>query len=325
MRVLIYWLVLVIAVVTLGCNKLPEDHNRLWMKQNGRVKVLCTISMIGDVVERIGGEYVDVLTLISGDLNPHSYELVKGDDEKFRIADIIFCNGLGLEQGSSLSYLLKNNDNIVVLGDKVREQRPDDICVIDYQVDPHIWLDISLWKSVVDPIVDSLIDIDPEHKDYYRRCGEEVIGEFEKTHEEVRSLVQDVPDERRYLISTHDAFNYFVRAYLATDEEVANNTWLERMASPEGLSPESSLSVVDIQRVLNYALKHDVKVLFLESNVNAASFRKIVLAAQDKGFSLVISDDCLYGDAMGPEGSDEGDYLGIMRHNAEVIKKYLLQ
>ena len=115
--------------------------------KDGKVKVLSTIAMIGDLVNQIGAEYVDSLTLLRGDLDPHSYQLVKGDDEKLAYADIIFYNGLGLEHGPSLQHYLENHKNAIGLGNKVMDQDPALILRVQGQLDPHIWMDVSLGQK----------------------------------------------------------------------------------------------------------------------------------------------------------------------------------
>ena len=106
MRIICFLLVL-LTMFSCDDNSLHERH-REWMDSNGKLKVLCTTVIIKDVVEGVGGEYIDVISLINGGLDPHSYELVKGDNEKFQCAEVIFSNGLGLESGTSLQYLLLN-------------------------------------------------------------------------------------------------------------------------------------------------------------------------------------------------------------------------
>src|ERR1700722_8944557 len=118
-------ILLILSVLMQSCGGSSNDEKsqenlRQWMDPNGKIKVLSTTAMIDDIVKQIGGERVDSITLISGLLDPHSYQLVKGDDEKLMKADIIFCNGVGLEHGPSLRNFLENSPKAICLGDKVR-------------------------------------------------------------------------------------------------------------------------------------------------------------------------------------------------------------
>ena len=118
----------------------PSSGARLdeWMQPNGKVKVLCTTAMISSLVREVGGEMVDCLTLIQGESDPHSYQLVKGDDEKLAFADIIFYNGLGLEHGPSLAERLRLNPNAFAVGDFLVEKDPENAIIDNGSLDPHI-------------------------------------------------------------------------------------------------------------------------------------------------------------------------------------------
>lgn len=296
---------------------------RQWMQPNEHVKVLSSIAMISDLVQQIGGEHVDALTLIKGELDPHSYQLVKGDDEKLNFADLIFYNGLGLEHGPSLQYHLQNNKKAIALGNKIEQDFPDLILHANGQLDPHIWMDISLWKKTVPYIVEALSLQDPKHQNDYQRNGERLIRTMQSAHEEVKKLLQSIPEKQRYLVTSHDAFNYFTRAYLAEDTEKTENQWQKRFAAPEGLAPESQLSTTDIQHIIDHLAKYHINVLFPESNVSKDSIRKIVSAGKEKGLQLVIAEEALYGDAMGKPGSGGDTYLKMIEFNAHTIAKYL--
>lgn len=290
-----------------------------WKQPNGKVKVLSTIAMIDDLVKQIGKEHIDTLTVITGELDPHSYQLVKGDDEKFAFADLIFYNGLGLEHGPSLQHQLETNPKATPVGNKIQQQFPDLILYYNGQLDPHIWMDISLWAKTVPFIVEALSAKDPEHKEAYRANGVLLVEQMLHTHNKVRQKLQEIPEEKRYLVTSHDAFNYFTRAYLATQEELANNSWQKRFAAPEGLSPESQLSATDIQLILDYVKRYNIHLLFPESNVSKDSIRKIISASKDNGLDLRMAAPFLYGDAMGHPGSDGDTYLKMIQHNALTI------
>ena len=131
--------------------------------------------------------------------------------------------------------------------------------------------------------------------------------------------MQKLPDSRRYLVTSHDAFNYFTKAYLANDGEREQNNWVERFAAPEGLAPESQISSKDIQDILDYLNKYQIQTIFFESNVSKSSIRKIVDSGQQKGINVKIAEKPLFADAMGGEGSGCETYLQMMEHNASSI------
>jgi manganese/zinc/iron transport system substrate-binding protein len=292
---------------------------RLWMKPNGKIKILSTITQIGDLVEEIGGDRIDSWVLMHGELDPHSYELVKGDDEKFARADLIFYNGLGLEHGASLDATLHRHPAGVNLGAWIEKKHPQKILKKQQSVDPHIWMDVSLWKETIDPITEHLIILDPEGKAFYEGRATQLKEKMDDLHQEMLSLLQKVPSNKRYLVTSHDAFHYFTKSYLAdpTDGEA----WTERFAAPEGLAPDGQLNPRDIAAIIDYLRQKNISVLFPESNVSRDSIKKIVSAGRELGLQISICSDVLYGDAMG--ASENKSYFDSMRHNAEVISRYL--
>jgi manganese/zinc/iron transport system substrate-binding protein len=293
-----------------------------WMIPNGKVKVLSTTAMINDLVKEVGGENVDGLTLIVGELDPHSYQLVKGDDEKLLFADLIFFNGLGLEHGPSLQNFLMQQSKAVALGDNIQNENPSLIISYREQLDPHIWMDVSLWAKAVNYIVEALSQKDPVHAEMYRLNGQQLIHRMLEEHAHIREQLQEIPAEKRYLVTSHDAFNYFARAYLA---EISENKqdWQERFVAPEGLAPDSQLSTANIQAIIDHLKKYHIRVIFPESNISRDSIRKIVQAAKEKGLDVKIAMTPLYADAMGKEGSDGDTYLKMIKHNANIIASYL--
>lgn len=298
---------------------LPSQN---WTPGEKRTKVLVTIAMIEDLVRTIGGDTVAPLTLVKGELDPHSYQLVKGDDEKIAMADLVICSGLGLEHGPSLRESLAKNSKTICLGDLIQETDPNNIFYIQNTPDPHIWMDISLWAKGVPFIVEALSKINPEQAALYKQRGEALVKNMLEEHRKLQEKMQTIPAEKRYLVTSHDAFNYFTRAYLATDKERAENSWSERFAAPEGLAPESQLSSSDIRLILNHIKTYKVNVIFPESNVSKASINKLLDAGNEEGLHLTIASDALYGDAMGPPGSPGDTYLKMIRHNVDTIWQY---
>lgn len=320
------WLALWLGLFLAACGSSERSEEwQQWKAQNGKVKVLNTIAMISDLVQAIGGEHVDTITLIKGELDPHSYQLVKGDDEKFSSAQLIFFNGLGLEHGPSLQQQLYHNPLAIPLGDRILSQDADSALTFKRQVDPHIWMDISLWARGVPIIVEALSQKDPAHAELFKRNGDQLAKELEQAHRQVRQMMLDIPDDHRYLVTSHDAFNYFTRAYLATENEQKSGGWQDRFAAPEGLAPESQLSATDIQQIIAHLRKYAIHVVFPESNVSKDSIRKIVQAAKEKGLNIKIAETPLYADAMGKPGSDGDSYVKMIQHNAKVIANFLSQ
>lgn len=325
MRSFMHSILLLFFSLLVGCSKenAPREIKE-WNAQNGKLKVLSTTAMIDDMVKRIGAHLIDTLVLIKGELDPHSYELVKGDDEKLKTADLIFYNGLGLEHGPSLRQYLQKSPKAIGLGDLIYKTSPVEIILVGSMPDPHIWMDISLWMRTIDPIVEALSRLRPDDAKEFQENGRQLKEKMESANEDIYLLLQSIPENKRYLITSHDAFNYFTRAYLASDDD-SDEEWRIRFQAPEGLAPESQISASDIQAIIDHVQKYEIHVLFAESNVSKDSLRKIVSAAKEKGMDIRIAKEPLYGDAMGPPGSFGDTYLEMISHDAITIARYIMQ
>lgn len=326
MRLCLFVLASLVVFLSSSCQPSQTkagNSTQRWMTQNGKIKVLGTIAMIDDLVKHVGGEFVDTISLIKGELNPHTYQLVKGDDEKLAFADLVFYNGLGLEHGPSLQNFLAHSPKAVGLGNLILKRNPELILLMDEQPDPHIWMDVSLWAKTIEDITEALIKVDPIHAKNYKSNAENFKKALQKTHEKIKTMLKAIPEKQRYLVSSHDAFNYFARAYLAEEQELQENSWRKRVAAPEGLAPDSQLSPVHLQQILDFLKKNQVYVLFPESNVSKDSIKKILDAGTELGIHLKISNNHLYADAMGEPGSEGDSYENMLLHNASTIANHL--
>ena len=317
-------ILLIVALVT-GCFG-PDSNAKLrsWMAQDGRVKILCTTQMVADIVQEVGGDLVDCYTLIRGESDPHSYQLVKGDDEKLARADIIFYNGLGLEHGPSLAQYLKGNNKAHALGDWLKEQNPSKIIFVEEVTDPHIWMDVGLWSETLDYVAEILGKSLPHRKERFIGQKDVVQSRLKSLQAEIIARMTAIPVDKRYLVTTHDAFNYYVRAYFATNDERNSGQWRARCMAPEGLAPDSQISTADLQKLIEHIMAHDIRVVFAESNVSRDSLKKLIDSLKQKNYVLKIAPLPLYADAMGPEGSSAGTYSGMMRYDSQVIGDELI-
>ena len=298
-----------------GCAELQENNaqTRAWMQEEQRLRVLCTTEYVADLASIVGGDEVFVLTLIAGQNDPHSYRLVKGDDTKFRRADVLLCSGLMLEQGTTLERYLKRYSACSV-GDYI-QHRTNGAIVMGTVYDPHMWNDVSLWSYGVFLIADELSKIRPERSEYFQKNATVAFERYQALHKEFRDTMQRIDKKRRYLVTTHDAFSYFCRAYLASDDEISNDTWKERCMAPEGFAPESQISTKDLQRVIDYIIEHNVHSVFAEVGVNCDSIRKVVDICTGKGCNVALRQGLLYSDTLKAHST----YEEVMRHNIDVV------
>jgi len=272
--------------------------------------------MIDDLVGKIGGEEIDHVSLIQGDIDPHSYELVKGDGEKIVRADIVFFNGLGLEHGASLKNQFDKHPNALPLGDIVYAKQKEAFVFVDGQIDPHIWMDIALFSELIDPIVQALEKIDPVHAEQFRTRGRHLKEKMLSKDRTLYQQMQSLPSEKRFLVTSHDAFHYFTKKYLAEPDEV---NWERRLIAPEGLAPDGQMGIIDIKEVIDFLCENQVEVVFPESNINRDSLKKIVAICREKGLHVNIAEIPLYGDTMGGKGAGANSHLDMIEHNIQTL------
>ncbi len=306
--------------ILVACAGVQNSSNELgeWVKNDGRLRVLATTAIVADLVSRIGGPDVKVIAIINGNQDPHSYEVVKGDGEKFAYADAVFANGLMLEHSGSMQYQLSHHKNTFLLGDMLLKEKPDEIIYVEGQVDPHIWMDISLWSGCIDFVFEKLSEIDPDHKIAYFERSEKLRGEFAAVDLKIKESMQKIPEDKRYLVTSHDAFNYFVRRYFAPANQLEDGLWRTRLKALQGLAPDEQISVLQIKEIVDYVVKYNIGVIFPESNLSRDSLEKVKEACVRLGKQIRLASNTLYGDTLGGKG-----YLEMLEYDAEVLRDNL--
>ncbi|WP_213357784.1 metal ABC transporter solute-binding protein, Zn/Mn family [Chlamydiifrater phoenicopteri] len=280
--------------------------------------ILATNRMIYDCVKEVAGESVQCQLLIKGELDPHSYELVKGDSDKIAGADVVFCCGLGLEHTLSLRKLLENNPKVVKLGDCLAEKNKFKILYEEGVQDPHIWLDMGIWKHVPQEIAFALAKAYPELSEKFFANANKLAEELNKIDGWAKQSLSSVPIDKRFLVTGHSAFRYFSYSYLAEKEERESGFWKERFISPEGISPEAQIGIRDIIRVSDYICEHCVEVVFPEESLNQDSLRKIVSCLKKK-HCVRLSKQAIYSDNVPLNKS----YFDMFKHNVCIITEEL--
>ena len=269
--------------------------------------IVTTTGMIADAVKNIGGDSVAVEALMGPGVDPHLYKASQGDLSKLKDAAIIFYNGLHLEgkMGEVLEKLSRQKPVI-----PVTKSIPDSLLLTaeDYPdaYDPHVWFDLSLWSYVIEEIYRQLAEISPSRAPYYEKRLERYRKEVLDLHEEVKKEIASIPEKQRVLITAHDAFGYFGEAY---DIEVKGL---------QGISTLSEYGLKDVTSLVDYITQRNIKAVFVETSVSDRSIRSVLEGAQGRGHELKIGGN-LYSDAMGPEGSGAGTYIGMVKENVETI------
>jgi manganese/zinc/iron transport system substrate-binding protein len=228
-------------------------------------------------------------------------------------ADIIFYNGLHLEAGmSGVLERMEDYRKVVSVSDAIDHSTLIAPPEFEGAYDPHIWFDVSLWMQIVDPIRDALVEIDPGSSELYTNNAESYYTEMEALDVYVREQIESIPETQRVLITAHDAFNYFGRAY---NFEVRGL---------QGISTETEAGTGDVQDLVNFIVDRQIPAIFVESSVPQRNIEAVQEAVKAKGFEVNIGGE-LFSDAMGDTGTVEGTYFGMVRHNVDTIVSALNQ
>lgn len=267
--------------------------------------------MITDATRVIGGEHVEVIGLMGPGVDPHLYKATQGDLERLSSADLILYNGLHLE-GKMADVLVKMATKVptVRVTESIPESELREPPEFQGQYDPHVWFDVRLWMKVVERIRDALIDHDPEHQEDYRANAAQYLAELRELDAYARERIATIPRDRRVLITAHDAFGYFGRAY---DIEVMGL---------QGISTASEYGAQDLARLVDVIVQRQVKAVFVESSISPKSIEALVRGVEGRGGQVKIGGQ-LYSDAMGEAGTPEGTYVGMVRHNVNTITEAL--
>lgn len=271
------------------------------------LKVVTTTGHIADIVKFVGGDYVSVQALMGPGVDPHLYKASESDVEKISHADIIFYNGLHLEakMTSILEQLSKRRTIVAISKDMPADQFLADEKFPDVH-DPHIWFDVMLWSNAVHVVRDELIKLRPLHQEIFRSNAQQYIQQLQVLHEHVIVRSQELIPEQRILVTAHDAFRYFARAY---DFKVYGL---------QGISTETEAGVKDVSKLADYIVKNKVKAIFVETSVSERTIQAVVEAVAAKGWQVRIGGE-LYSDALGTLGTKEGTYVGVIEHNINTI------
>ncbi len=292
-----------------GCRQPPIQESS--SAPSKKKQVLSTTGIVEGMVREIGEPWIESKCLMKSELDPHSYELVKGDREKFEQADLLFFNGLGLEHSLSLRQQIDRHPCAIAVTQRI-ELEPENLLYVEGHVDPHVWMDVSLWIRGVDVVVEALSRLDPAHEQDFVARGISYKKELSALDDRIYTTIQQIPASSRVLITSHDAFHYFVRRYFAEPGEI---NWDYRCAAPEGLAPDAQLSLKELYRVLDLIRTHQVTVLFPESNVSRDALKKLLSSAKAEGISITLAQSPLYGDTLG----GASNYIEMMDHNTQVI------
>lgn len=292
--------ILLVGGTLLACqpNQKPTD---------GRLSIVATTGMLHDATINIVGDKIDVQSIMGPGVDPHLYKATQGDLSKLNRADLIIYNGLYLE-GKMGEILKKIGRKKAVLAAAEKLSESDLIATTEFgsSYDPHVWFDVNIWSKVVAIISDEIQRFDPENASFYKQNTQQYLASLSNLHQAVISEISKIPKSQRVLITAHDAFGYFGRAY---DIEVRGL---------QGLSTATDFGLRDIAEITDLIIERDIKAIFVETSVSDKAIKAVLNGAVEKGHDVIIG-GYLFSDAMGEFGTDEGTYLGMVNKNVKVI------
>ena len=268
---------------------------------------LATIGMIADVAANVAGPCAEVEALMGPGVDPHLYQASASDVQKFQDADIIFYSGYALEGqlGEVLKQFGKRKPTVGVSPSSIS---PAELITAQdvYGIDPHLWMDVSLWRKIAPTIATTLGELVPG-------CGADLsvradayARQLDALHQWIKASIATIPEAQRILVTAHDAFNYYGRAYGI------------EVAGIQGISTASEAGVSDIRRMVDVVVDRKVPAVFIESTINPRTIQAVVDAAAQRGQAVVIGGQ-LFSDAMGAPGTAGGTYIGMLVQNTRTI------
>lgn len=276
------------------------------------LRVVATTAMIADPAREIAGPHAVVTALMGEGVDPHLFSPARADMAALLAADLVLANGHHLEgrmndafervaaRGTPVVRVAEAVDDSILLA----ELPPGGSRRID--VDPHLWMDPLAWLEATNAIADALAAADPPNAEFYRANAATYQQKLRRVHTHAETAIASIPESQRVLVTAHDAFNYFARRYGIEVHAI------------QGLSTESEASVRDVENLVALLVERRIPAVFAESSISDRNVRALIAGAAARGHTVALGGS-LYSDAMGPAGTPEGTYLGMIEHNVRTI------
>lgn len=272
------------------------------------LRVVATVGMAADLVRRVGGERIAVQQMMGSGVDPHLYKATRDDMRELMSSDLIVSVGLYLEgRLEETISRLSERQRVLVLGTSM----PRELLLVDDSgsgghPDPHVWMDVSLWSRSIPSIVSALTELRPEYGEEFSSRGAALAAELSMLHRFGVECLQSVPAERRVLVTSHDAFRYFGRAYGV------------EVLGVQGISTESEAGLLRVNELVDLVVGRGVAAVFTETSVSQKNMQALIEGAAARGQRVVLGGE-LYSDAMGESGTAAGTYAGMLEHNLVTV------
>ncbi len=278
---------------------------------SGKLQVVTTTGQIGDMARHVGGELVEVTALMGPGVDPHLYVASEGDVDRLVQADVILYNGLFLEaQMADVLRQIGERKPAIPVAERIDPGQLLPWANYTDEFDPHVWFDVSLWMKTVDAVRDALAEADPDNAATYQANAEAYLAHLAELDAYVKQQAATLPAEKRVLVTAHDAFHYFGRAYGF------------EVRGLQGISTASEAGTADVRELADFIAERKIPAIFIETSVPVRNVEALQAAVRDRGGEVVIGGQ-LYSDALGSPDSDAGTYIGMVRHNIDTIVQAL--
>ncbi|MDQ8184687.1 metal ABC transporter solute-binding protein, Zn/Mn family [Pelagicoccus sp. SDUM812002] len=293
----------------------------LFVVTNGHAKlrVVASTSQIADIVRNVGGDEVDLTVLMGPGVDPHLYKATARDVVSMQRADLILYNGLHLEGrlAETFSKVNKLGRTVVAVAESIPAEQLLASANYEDAHDPHVWFDPALWAYVISSVEESLAQADPDHAQDFAQRSSLYKREVESVSAWAQKRIDSVPVEQRVLVTSHDAYNYFGRAFGF------------QVVGVQGVSTASEAGLADITKTADFIKRRKIPAIFVESSVSPATIERI---SKDSGARIGGE---LFSDALGARGEmhigsegeqyDVGTYLGMFKYNVDTIVNGLIE
>jgi manganese/zinc/iron transport system substrate-binding protein len=295
-----------IVLLCLGVSVLPIEA------ADKKLRVAATVTMVADLARQMGGERVEVDALMGPGVDPHLYKAAASDITKLQQADVIFYSGLLLEgkMQDIFAKLARSKRFVYPVTEAIPVEKLLEPPEFAGHYDPHVWFEVPLWKLCVDVVAKGLSEADPAGKDFYEKRAAETRARMDELHAWALKKSAELPAERRILVTSHDAYNYFGRAYGF------------QVVGLQGISTVTEAGLADMAKLTDFIKQKKVKAVFVETSVPHHTIERI---SKDTGVKIGGE---LFSDAMGTPGQlengyDLGTYEGMIKHNMTTIVEAL--
>lgn len=308
-----FFVFLLLLMVFASCSGKKQEPAQKIEKWTGEYpyKITTTVGMVTDIVRQIVGDKAVVTGIIGEGIDPHLYKPTRNDVAALMNGDILFYAGLLLE-GKLSDALLKVKKTKPVLA--VTEQVPAEYLLQPAEFkghyDPHLWMDISGWMHAVEAALAGLEKFDPDNTEFYRKNAYGYISLLEELHGYAQIAIASIPENKRIMVTAHDAFNYFGRAYNI------------EVIGIQGISTESEAGIEDLNNLVDLLVEKKIGAIFAETSVADKNIQALIEGAASRGHTMIIGGK-LFSDAMGGPGTYEGTYIGMLDHNVTTITRAL--